>query len=332
MALNDVFNVSRPGARNNGTDPLELHIEEFIGEVSGTIQRRSLTEGWIPMKSVRGTSTIRHDGVGESTLQKIVPGATPDGTPSKQGKATLTIDTVILAREVFPILDVFQQSYDRRMETAREHGKKIAKFLDQAMFIQAIKTSLRTTSTFHDGVNELPGHSGGSVETLALAGDATDPAKLYAAITNLLVKMENKDVDPQNDGLAIVTRPAQFYALLQAEQLINAEYITAQGNKVQGMVLKTHGVPVWRTNNYPAGTNITGHLLSNTDNGNAYDLDATKAVATVFAPGALLAGETIPLTPEVFYDNVSKHWFVDAHLSFGVTPKRAEYAGSIYIP
>lgn len=331
MALDDVFNITRPGARNNGTNPLELHIEEFIGEVAGTISRRSLTEGWIPMKSVQGTSTIRADGTGESTLQKIVPGATPDGIPSKQGKTTLTIDTVILAREVLPILDVFQQSWDKRMEIAREHGKKIAKFLDQAMFIQAIKTSLLANSKFYSGA-ELPGHSGGSVETLSASGDATDPAKLYAAIANLLVKMENKDVDPQNDGLALVVKPAQFYALLQAEQLINAEYITAQGNSVQGMVLKTYGIPVWRSNNYPAGSNITGHLLSNADNSNAYDLDATKAVATIFAPGALLAGETIPLTPEVFYDNKSKHWFVDAHLSFGVAPKRAEYAGSIYLP
>jgi hypothetical protein len=332
MALDDVFNISRPNMNVGGTDPLELAIEEFSGEVAATISRRSKTEGWIPMKSVRGTTTIRSDGVGESTLQKLVPGATPDGIPSKQGKNTLTIDTVILAREVFPLLDVFQTHYDRRMYVAREHGKKIAKFLDQAMFIQAVKASLLANSTFYANATELPGHSGGSIETLALAGDALDPAKLYAAIANLLVKLENKDVDPQNDGLVIVTKPEQFYALLQAEQLINAEYITAMGNKVQGMVLKAYGVPVWSSNNYPAGLNITGNLLSNADNGNAYDGDFQKAVLTAFTPQSLMAGETIPLTTDVFYDKTTKGWFVDAHLAFGVTPDRAEFAASIYKP
>ena len=332
MALDDIFNVTRPNLNVGGTDPLELAIEEFLGMVEGTIQRRSLTKAWVPVRPVRGTTTIRNDAIGESTLQALVPGATPDGTVNKFGKNNLTIDTVILARAVLPILDVFQTSYDKRKEIASEHGKRIAKFLDQAMFIQAIKASQQTESSFYANATEVDGHSGGSIETLALAGDATDPAKLYAALANLLVKMENKDIDPQMDDLVIVAKPATFYALLQAEQLINTEYVTAEGNRVQGMVLKAYGIPVWRSNNYPAGATISSHLLSNAGNGNAYDGDFTKAVATVFSPRALLAGETIPLTPEVFYDNRSKHWFVDAHTAFGVTPNRAEFAGSILIP
>jgi hypothetical protein len=55
-------------------------------------------------------------------------------------------------------------------------------------------------------------------------------------------------------------------------------------------------------------------------------------VAVAFAPNALLAGETIPLTTAVWYSEEKKTWFVDAHLSFGVTPNRAEYAGRILIP
>ncbi|MDY3199064.1 MAG: hypothetical protein RBT58_11940, partial [Pseudomonadaceae bacterium] len=62
------------------------------------------------------------------------------------------------------------------------------------------------------------------------------------------------------------------------------------------------------------------------------DGDFTKLVAVAFAPNALLAGETIPLTTAVWYSEEKKTWFVDAHLSFGVTPNRAEYAGRILIP
>lgn len=334
MALDDVFNITYPNQSNSAGDNFALIIEEFTGMVEGTLMRRSAMKGRVNVRPVKGTDTIRNDAVGESTLQKLVPGTTPDGTKNDFGKETLTVDTVILARAVFPILDVFQTNYDKRKEVANEHGKKIAKFWDQSMFIQAIKASLRTESAFINGgsTGKPAGHFGGSIETLALAGDATDPAKLFAAIARLMVKLENKDVDPQDDDLMIACKPETFYALLQAEQLVNAEYVTSEGTKIQGLVLKQYGVPVVRSNNYPAGENISGHYLSNARNSNAYDGDFSKAVLSIFSPRALLAGETIPLTTEVFYDNVTKSHFVDAHLSFGATTGRAEFSGSLYKP
>jgi len=90
-------------------------------------------------------------------------------------------------------------------------------------------------------------------------------------------------------------------------------------------------VPVVSSNNVP-NSNISGHLLSNVRNNNAYDGDFTKLVAVAFAPNALLAGETISLTSAVWYSEEKKTWFVDAHLAFGVTVNRAEYAGRIVIP
>jgi hypothetical protein len=333
MALDDVFNVTYPNQQNGAGSTRALIIEEFTGMVEGTLDRKSLLKGWVKVRPVVGTDTIRQDAVGESTIQVLVPGATPDGTTNDFAKNTLTVDTVVLARATFPILDVFQSSWDRRSEVATEHGKKLAKLWDNGMFIQAIKASLRTESSFSNGSAGKPaGHFGGSIETLALAGDATDPAKLYAAIARLMVKLEDKDVDPQGDDLVIACKPATFYTLLQAEQLINAEYITANGNKVQGMVLKTYGVPVVRSVNYPAGANVAAHPLSTANNSNGYNGDFTKAVLTAFAPRALLAGETIPLTGEVFYDNKSKLHFVDAHMAYGATTGRAEFAASIYIP
>jgi hypothetical protein len=334
MPLDDIFNVTRPNAANGGTDPLELVIERFTGMVEGTLLRRSALQGWVPIQTVRGTATIRDDAVGQSTIQVLDPaGASPDGTKNDFAKNTLTIDTVVLARAVFPLLEVFQTNFDKQREVANEHGKALAKLWDQAMFIQGIKASLLTESAFSMGNAGKPaGHSGGSIETLANAGDAADPAKLVAALARLMVKMELKDVDPQNDDVIAACRPDVFYTLLQAEQLINQDYITADGNKISGMVLKAYGVPVRRSNNYPAGQNITAHPLSTPNNNNAYNGNFTKAVLTLMAPRALLAGETIPLTTDVFYDRTQKKHFVDAHMSYGATVRRAEFAGSIYKP
>lgn len=330
MALDDSYSIVRPGQSNQSGSVSALHLEEYTGIVESTIERKSALNGFIPMRTVRGTSTITNFAVGESTLQKAVPGGpAPDGTGTDFAKRTLTIDTVILARAVLPLLEVFQTSYDSRKEIGMEHGKKIAKFTDQSFIIQAIKAALFTESTYKgSGASGKPaGHFGGSQQTLALAGDALDPAKLYAAIADLFVKMEQKDVDPRTDDVVIALKPAEFYTLLQNEQLIDGTYKTSEGTSIQAHLLKAYGVPVISTNNSPAGTVVSGHLL-----GSSYDGDFSKVVACAFSPRALLAGETIPLTTDVFWDKVTKQWFVDAHLAYGVTPNRAEFAGVILKP
>lgn len=334
MALDDSYNIVRPGQSNQAGSISALHLEEFTGAVEGTIERKSALKGWIPIKPVKGTSVLTNFAVGESTLQKATPGAPIDGTTTDFAKRTLTVDTVVLARAVLPLLETFQTSYDSRKEIGNEHGKKIAKFYDQSFFIQAIKAALFTDSTYRGAgaAGKPAGHSGGSQQTLAAAGDALDPAKLYAAVANLFVKLEDKDVDPRTDDLIIALRPAEFYTLLQNEQLIDGTYKTSEGTSIQAHLLKAYGVPVVSSTNFPGGSTITGHLLSNAGNSNAYDGDFTKVVAAAFSPRALLAGETIPLTTDVFWDKVTKQWFVDAHLSYGVTPNRAEYAGVILKP
>jgi len=330
MALDDTFNITRPGQTGATGAINSLHIEEYTGVVEKTIARISKLQGWIPMRTVRGTSVIQNFAVGESTLQKLVPGAAPDGTANKFGKNTLTIDTVVLARSVFPLLETFQTSYDARREVGDEHGRKIAKFRDQSFFIQACKTGALTAAK-HTGVNGA-GHSGASQSTFAGASDHLDPAKLYAQIVDLITKMQLKDVDPASDDVMIAVKPTEFATLSMNEMLINSNYVTAEGTSIPTMVLKTHGVPIVSSNNFPGGETITGHLLSNSDNSNAYDGDFTKVVACALSPRALLAGETIPLTTGVFWDDVYKHWMVDAWMSYAVGPNRPEFSGLILKP
>lgn len=334
MPLDDSYAIVRPGQANQAGSISALHLEEFTGVVESTIERKSALKGWVPIRPVKGTSTITNFAVGESTLQKATPGSPIDGTGTDFAKRTLTVDTVILARAVLPLLETFQTSYDSRKEIGMEHGKKIAKFTDQSFFIQGIKAALLADSAYRGAgaAGKPAGHFGGSQQTLGAAGDSLDPAKLYAAIANLFVKMEEKDVDPRTDDVVIALRPAEFYTLLQNEQLIDGTYKTSEGTSIQAHLLKAYGVPVISSTNFPGGSNITGNLLSNAGNSNAYDGDFTKVVACAMSPRALLAGETIPLTTDVFWDKVTKQWFVDAHLAYGVTPNRAEFAGVILKP
>lgn len=330
MPLDDTFNITRPGQTGATGSISDLHIEEYTGVVETTIARKSALTGWLPMRTVKGTSVLQNFAVGESTLQKLVPGTPPDGTVNKFGKNTLTVDTVVLARSVFPLLETFQTSYDARKEVGEEHGRKIAKFRDQTIFIQAIRTALLTAAK-HTGVNGA-GHSGASQQTLAGANDHLDPAKFYAAIVDLVVKMQNKDVDVGTDDVMLAVKPQEFATLAMNEMLINRTYVTADGTSIEGMVLKTYGMPVVTSNNFPGGEVIAGHLMDVVANGNVYNGDYTKAVAVAFSPRSLLAGETIPLTTGVFWDDVYKHWMVDAWMSYAVGPNRPEFSGIIQKP
>lgn len=334
MAITESFVIQRPGQRNDAGSVSALHIEEYTGIVEDTIVRRSALEGFVPFRSVKGTSMITNFAVGESTLQKVVAGVVLDGTKNDFSKKTLQVETVIAARNIIPMIEVFQTEYDARKEIGEEHGKKLAKLKDQALFIQAIKAGQATDSGYRQGdaAGKPAGHFGGSQQVLGAAGDSLDPAKMYAAIANLLVKMELKDVDPRADNVLIATGPDVFYTLMQAEQLINTEYTTASGTSVQAWVMKTYGVPVIASNNFPGGLNIASHLLSTTNNSSSFDGDFTKVVAAAFSPRALLAGETIPLTTDVFFDKLSKSWFVDAHTAYSATTNRHEFAGVISKP
>lgn len=329
-----VANITNP-ARTVGdaAGTMNQIIAEYGGHVEHTIERRSVLQGWVPLRPVRGTNTIQNYAVGEVSLQKVIPGQAPDASPAEFSKANLVIDTLINARNTMPLLETFQTSYDARKEVGIEHGRRISKFFDQALFIQAAKASQLAHSKFNNGQAGKPaGHFGGNVVTLGNAGDRQDPAKLYKAIRDLCVLFENKDVIPAQDDLILAVRPEQFYALADADQIVNGNFRTSDGNDMTGVpIYKALGVPVISSVNIP-NTNITAHELSTTGNGNAYNGDFTKLVGLMFSTRALLAGETIPLTSDVFYDKNYKMWFVDSHLAFGATANRAEYAGSIWIP
>jgi hypothetical protein len=331
MALDDTWNVVRPGQQGGTGSVSALHIEEFTGMVHGTIQRRSKIAGFIPVRTVKGTSVIQDFGIGSTSMQKATPGTAPDGQSVKFGKLNLVVDTLLLQRHNFPLLETWQTSYDARAETAKEQAKTHAKHYDQTFLIQAAKTAA-LTSTKLAGLDAAAGHFGGNQVTMSAASDAADPARFLSFLNDLFVKFEEKDVDVVADGVVVFVKPAEFSILAENEYLINTNYVTSAGNTIQGQaVLKNKGVAIVQTNDLPT-TNITGHLLSNSDNGNAYDGDFSKLKALAFAPQAILAGSTVPLTGSVDWSPEYLHWMVTSYLAYAVGPRRAEYAGALYLP
>ena len=322
MALpSDSSHLSRPG-QELGTGAVDaLHIDEYGGAVEGTIAQKSFMREYVPIKTVRGTDTITNDRVGQSTLQKVTPGVRPEGTPAEFDNVSVKVDTIVLARNNVALLDDFQAHFSVRIALGEEHGKTIAKFFDEAFIIQAIKCALLDTTGLPSG------WTGGVNVELANASEELDPVLLQRGIEDVCQEMEEADVDL--DGAVILVKPAQYYTLLRNDKLVSSDYSTGNGNYAQGMVLKSNGIGIVKTNRIPTAA-ITGHYLSNAGNSNAYDINATTetdVVAIVMLPKALLAGETIPLTSKVYYMDSELQWFIDSYLAFGVTPNRPDNCG-----
>ena len=303
-----------------------LHVEEYGGEVESQMVKASFMRQYVNIKPVRGTDTVTNDRIGKTSLQAVSPGVRPTAGTAEFDNISVKVDTIVLARNNVALLDDFQSHYSVRAELGKDHGKEIGKFFDEAFIIMAIKSALIVIGT---AAGETPAPSGfqsGTQVELAAALDELDPDKLQRGIEDVCQGIEEKDVDL--DGGVILVRPAQYYALLRNDKLVSADYSMGNGDFAKGMVLRSNGLPLIKTNRIPQAA-IVGHYLSNAGNNSAYDVSATEAtaVAVVMLPKALLAGETIPLTSKVYYHDVELQWFIDSYLAFGVTPNRSEHAG-----
>lgn len=316
-----------PGLPTNSTHLSDQARTEFIeqygGVVDSQIAKKSMMRRFYSLAPVRGTDTLINRRVGRTSLKALTPGVRPDATPTPFGRVSLTVDTVVLARDNRSMLNELQTDFNARKELGEDHGKEIAKFFDQAFLIQNIKNSLQAAPT---GLNGAIG--AGKVAKMAAANDELDPDKLYAKIAAILTKMEEEDIDISE--CAIFVRPTYHDILLNNDKLVNGDFSSA-GDFADGKFKGIKGCPVIPTARMPNAA-ITGHLLSNADNSNAYDVSAgqAQAVATVMHSKSLLAGETIPLTSDVFWSREEKQWFIDSYLAFGVSGRRPDVSGTVF--
>lgn len=306
-----------------------LQQEQFLGEVENALMNTTVFEPYFKRKRlVKGTNTLTKKAVGKTKLQKLHRGQAPDGTQVKFGKAIVTVDTMVLSRHTFSELETIQTDIDVRSEVAAQAGKDIGEFNDLTFMIAAAKAAAMTENPY--GLKAEDGFFGGTQVTIA-AGDEKDPAKLYHALGQMSLGMEQKNVNPRAEKVLLAVRPEQFYVLMDAEQIVNGEYVTANGTKLDSVpMFKTFGIPVLSSTNIPKGK-VEGHLLSNEDNDFFYDGDFGNLVALMVSEKALLVGESKALETKIWWSDESKVWTVDAWMSYGIAVDRPEYAARLDI-
>jgi hypothetical protein len=302
---------------------VSLLLDEYGGEVESQFAKSSIMREFVRVRPVKGTDTIVNNRVGRTQLQALTPGVRPNANATGFGKVALTVDTVILARDNRSMLNELQTHFDARMELAQDHGKELGKFFDEAFIIQAIKGSHQSAPS---GLNSAIG-AGKAIELLA-GGDELDPDKLASAIEDIIVQMEEEDIPV--DELVVFVRPASYKVLKDNDKLLSRDFAAGNGDYAKGIIYEINGARIVKTARIPTAA-ITGHKLSNANNSNAYDLTAAEAdaVAVILHPKSLLAGETIPLTSDIWFNREEKQWFIDSFLAFGVTVNRPDVCGTV---
>lgn len=298
-------------------------IEQYAGAVDSQFAKSSVMRGIFPVNPIRNTDTSIVRRVGRTEIKALQAGVRPEASKTNFGRTAVTVDTVILARDNRSMLNEFQTDFNARAELGKDHGKELGKFFDEAFLIQGIKGAGLSAPA---GLNGAIG--AGKVETLASAGDEEDPDLLYAKIARIIVRMQEEDIDTEE--CVIFVRPTQHEVLLNNDKLVSRDFSEGNGNFALGKVMTMMGSPIMPTARIPQAA-ITAHPLSNPDNGNAYDLTAAQATATavILHPWSLLAGETIPLQSDVFFDKVERQWFIDSFMAFGVSNRRPDVCGVV---
>lgn len=343
------------GVNTGVIDP--LYQEEYTGEVEHQILKSSFMKGFFKIHNAQGQGVISNKAVGTVKLQKLVGGVMPTDNSPIWDKASLRVDTVVLARSTLLLVDDFLKQEDVRKAVAEEQGKEIGKFIDEAFLGQAIKaaqysvrrpikdannniTGYETLDGFvgqTSGVYTLKtldtvdGQRGATTIKLANVGDDVDPDKLETAIKNIAQGLEEKDLE-LGEGILLL-RPKHYYTLLNNNKLLDRDFSADNGDYAKGSIIRSCGMKLVKTNRFPSANQVgQTHFLSNAANNFAYDVTTadTKCVAVYVAPKALLAADLIPLSTDFFFEKTSKQFYIDAWISFGVTVNRPAYAAGIF--
>jgi hypothetical protein len=302
--------------------PMDQKIAMFTDEVQMAFESENKLSPLVNVTPLTGTSTMLHRRLGKAVVQKVQPGVAPVAQGTGHGTVTATVDTMITCRDEVSWLDIKQADHNYISGIATSQGQELSKFYQTALLIQAIKGSYMSAPS---GLNGSIG-AGRTFEFTA-ANEELDPDKLVAAIRKMITGFLQTDQNPED--LVIVMDPTLVEVASQHTKLISKEF--SQGGDFAKMeVPSIMGAPIIWTNRLPTAT-ITNHILSNAQNGNAFDITAQQSdtVVAIFNPKHLMIPEAMPITTDIHSDKRAKTEVIDNDLAFGVAPARPDAFGTI---
>ena len=284
MALANANTISRFGEKQGGdTDPKELFLKKFAGEVLTTFETESVMKDYATTRTiangksaqfpVTGIALAKYHTAGESVIET-------NGYLNSfaHTEKVIDIEGLLTSSAMIYNLDEAMNHYDVRSIYSTEIGRALAKEFDKAV-AQTIILSARASSNFTAGGAEIA--FAGDANSVVTADAGTDGSVLVQAVLGALLKLDERDVP--SDGRVIAVRPAQYWKLVEA--LTNGDfkvpYTGETGVFEQGKVAIVGGAKVVKSNNIPS-TNLTSDTATHANRRANY----SNTQALVFHPSA----------------------------------------------
>ncbi|HDT1154125.1 TPA: hypothetical protein QHQ05_004472 [Escherichia coli] len=303
-----------------------LLIEKFNGKVNEQYLKGENILSYFDVQTVTGTNTVSNKYLGETELQVLAPGQSPNATATQADKNQLVIDTTVIARNTVAHIHDVQGDIDSlKPKLAMNQAKQLKRLEDQMAIQQMLLGGIANTKAKR-GKPRVKGH-GFSINVNVTESEAlANPQYVMAAVEYALEQQLEQEVDISD--VAIMMPWKFFNALRDADRIVDKTYTISQsGATINGFVLSSYNCPVIPSNRFPAfAQSQAHHLLSNEDNGYRYDpiAEMNGAVAVLFTADALLVGRTIEVTGDIFYEKKEKTYYIDTFMAEGAIPDRWE--------
>lgn len=303
-----------------------LLIEKFNGKVNEQYMKGENILSYFDVQTVTGTNTVSNKYLGETELQVLAPGQSPNATPTQADKNQLVIDTTVIARNTVAHIHDVQGDIDSlKPKLAMNQAKQLKRLEDQMAIQQMLLGGIANTKVKRNKPR-VKGH-GFSINVNVTESEAlANPQYVMAAVEYALEQQLEQEVDISD--VAIMMPWKFFNALRDADRIVDKTYTISQsGATINGFVLSSYNCPVIPSNRFPTfAQGQAHHLLSNEDNGYRYDpiAEMNGAVAVLFTADALLVGRTIEVTGDIFYEKKEKTYYIDTFMAEGAIPDRWE--------
>lgn len=303
-----------------------LLIEKFNGKVNEQYLKGENILSYFDVQTVTGTNTVSNKYLGETELQVLAPGQSPNATPTQADKNQLVIDTTVIARNTVAHIHDVQGDIDSlKPKLAMNQAKQLKRLEDQMAIQQMLLGGIANTQAKRNKPR-VKGH-GFSINVNVTESEAlANPQYVMAAVEYALEQQLEQEVDISD--VAILMPWKFFNSLRDADRIVDKTYTISQsGATISGFVLSSYNCPVIPSNRFPTfNQKQDHHLLSNDDNGYRYDpiAEMNGAVAVLFTADALLVGRTIDVTGDIFYEKKEKTYYIDTFMAEGAIPDRWE--------
>lgn len=268
-----------PGANNGGSDPVELLLTMFSGEVLATLREKNVFMDLTRTMNVGAGTSHQFPVLGQATAKRHARGDSiiqdaPAGYLSQIDSAqrTISVDRPIVSSFTVDDWDELLTHFEFRGEYAAQLGEALARYMDQQIakvLVKAAKSGPTITS-----------QTGKGGQVLAVNNTGSDPSILLDQIRNAAAGFEERDV--RAGELCFFVKPSMYFQLVDNGEMLNRDF-GGTGSKALGLIDSAYGFKIGMSNNIPD----TNDTVADAGDVNDYLADYRETVAIGFHKDAV---------------------------------------------